>query len=40
MNSLWILGPGNSLSHYKEYISQLGDVDVLAYQRVFPNCYT
>ena len=40
MNSLWIQAPGNSLSHYKEYISQLGDVDVLAYQRVFPNCYT
>jgi len=39
MKSLWILGPGNSLSYYKEYISQLGDTDVLAYQRVFPNCY-
>ncbi len=40
MNSLWILGPGNSLSHYSELISQLEGMDVLAYQRVFPNCYT
>jgi len=40
MKSLWILGPGNSLSHYKEGLSQLGEEAVLAYQRVFPNCYT
>ena len=33
MKSLWLLGPGNSLSHYREGLSQLGEEDVLAYQR-------
>ena len=38
MKSLWILGPGNSLSHYTEWFENLKGETLLAYQRVFPNC--
>jgi len=40
MKTLWILGPGNSVSHYTDHFDQLKDRTLLAYQRVFPNCYT
>jgi len=40
MKSLWILGPGSSIARYEHLMSSLREKETLAYQRVFPNCYT
>ena len=40
-NKLLVLGPGSSINHHKDEILSLkGNVNILAFQGVFPNCYT
>lgn len=38
MNDLWILGPGNSLNEHRDEVVTLNGQNVMAFQRVFPNC--